>query len=125
MFGGEKEILPYQLSEKDLEIVNRLVEDRYGTWEWNYGESPEFNIRKSNRFQSGKVETFIDVDGGNIKELKFYGDFFGHGDLEDVENKLVGIKYNEEDIRSILEEINIGYYFLGLDIDGLLSCIIE
>ncbi|MCR2045410.1 lipoate--protein ligase [Anaerosalibacter massiliensis] len=125
MFGGDKEILPYELSEEDLKNINELVEKRYGTWEWNYGESPEFNIRKSNRFQSGKVETLIDVDRGVIKELKFYGDFFGHGDLENVENKLIGIKYNENDIKDVLKDVDIDYYFSGISMEELLSCIID
>lgn len=125
MFRGEKEILPYKLSEKDLQKVNELVEKRYGTWEWNYGESPEFNIKKSNRFESGKVETFIDVDRGIIKELKFYGDFFGHGELEDIENKFIGIKYNEKNIRHVLNDIDISYYFSGISVEQLLSCIID
>lgn len=124
MFKGDKEIKEYKLTEEDYANINKLMEERYATWEWNFGSSPDFNIEKSRRFPSGKVETKIDVQEGIIKGIKFYGDFFGSGEISDVENKLVGIRYKEDEISSILDTIDIGYYFSGMTKDDIMTCII-
>ena len=62
MFRNDKDIKEYKLTEEDYANINKLMEERYSTWEWNFGESPEFNINKSNRFPAGKVEVKIHVE---------------------------------------------------------------
>lgn len=124
MFEGNDKIQEYKLTEEDYENIDRLMEERYNTWEWNFGSSPNFNIKKSNRYPSGKVETQIQVKDGIIKDIRFYGDFFGNGDLSDLEEKLIGIKYKEEAINKVLDSIDIKYYFSKIDKDQIISCII-
>lgn len=124
MFQGDTEIKEYKLTEEDYANINKLMEERYSTWEWNFGESPEFNISKSKRFAAGKVETKIHVEEGIIKDMKFYGDFFGGGEISNVEEKFKGIKYKEDEIEKVLDEIDIGYYFSGISRDEIIQCII-
>ncbi len=124
MFRGDKEIKEYKLTEEDYANINKLMEERYATWEWNFGSSPDFNIEKSRRFPSGKVETKIDVQEGIIKGIKFYGDFFGSGEISDVEDKLIGIRYKEDEISQVLDTIDVGYYFSGMTKDDIMTCII-
>jgi len=100
------------------------MEERYATWEWNFGISPEFNIEKSERFKTGKVQTKIHVDNGIIKGIKIYGDFFGNGDIADVENKLIGVKYKEDEIEKVLDTIDVGYYFSGISKEEIMGCLI-
>lgn len=123
LFEDEK-IRQYELSEEEIKNVENLMEKKYKTWEWNYGESPKFNIRKSKRFEGGKVEALIDIKKGTINSCKFYGDFFGNGDLEEVETKLIGHRYEEQEIRGILSKIDIENYFSNISLEELLSCII-
>lgn len=124
MFRGDKEIKEYKLTEEDYANINKLMEERYATWEWNFGSSPDFNIEKSRRFPSGKVETKIDVQEGIIKGIKFYGDFFGSGEISDVEDELIGIRYKEDEISQVLDTIDVGYYFSGMTKDDIMTCII-
>ena len=38
---------------------NQQIRDsKFGTWDWNYGKSPEYNVRRGTKFTSGKVEIF-------------------------------------------------------------------
>ena len=124
MFKENQAIQEYKLTEEDYANINKLMEERYATWEWNFGSSPDFNIEKSNRFPSGKVETKVDVEDGMIKGIKFYGDFFGGGEISDVENKFIDIKYKEDEIEKVLDTIDIGYYFSGISKNDIMSCII-
>ncbi len=118
------DIEEYILTDEDKKNIEKLMDERYNTWEWNFGSSPEFNIHKAERFTGGKVETKIDVDGGIIKNIKFYGDFFGVKDITDIENKLEGIKYKEEDIKATLSEIDLPSYFARITEEEILKIII-
>lgn len=114
----------YHLNEKELKEVDKIMHDRYETWHWNYGESPKFNIKKEKRFEQGKIKVLLDVENGLIKTCKFYGDFFGVGDLKDVENQFINQKYEEQTIKKILENIDVNQYFLGMNKEQLVECIV-
>lgn len=93
MFDEDMDLRIGQLSELDLAAIESLKNDKYLTWDWNYGQSPEFNIRKCKKFESGKVEALINVKNGVIENVKFYGDFFAKGDISVIENALKGQRY--------------------------------
>lgn len=124
MFDEDTELKESQLSEADLNNINSLMKNKYLTWEWNYGESPEFNVKQAKRFASGKIETLSNVKDGIIQDIRFYGDFFGSGNLEEIENLLKGKRYEENDIRSALKDVNVDNYFKNISLDEIISCII-
>ena len=93
-------------------------------WDWNYCCSPEFNVKQGKRFESGKIEVLINVKNGVIQGIKFYGDFFGSGNPEEIEALLLGKRYKEDEIRAVLAPLNINDYFRGINLGELLSCIL-
>lgn len=123
MFSANEEIEEYKLTEEDHANINKLMEERYSTWDWNFGRSPKFNIEKSKKFPAGKIETKLQVEDGIIESIKFYGDFFGGGEISNVEDKFVGVKYKEEDIENILKTIDVEYYFSKIPVDEIIDCI--
>jgi lipoate-protein ligase A len=114
----------YQLTAQDLENINRLREDKYSTWEWNIGYSPEFDLTKSQRFDAGEVEVKLNVKDGMITAIKFYGDFLSMRDVAEVEDILKGVYYREEDIRKALSKVDLKEYFGQIDLDDLLNVIL-
>ncbi|MCO4130351.1 hypothetical protein K8O77_23420, partial [Enterobacter kobei] len=46
-----------------------------------------------------------------IKNCKIYGDFFGVGDVADIETKLTGLRYDRSELEKALEETSIKHYF--------------
>ncbi len=108
--GIVKTSLPVNIKEK----ITNLAENKYRTWDWNYGKSPEFTERKVHRFESGKIEALIKVEKGMILNCKFYGDFLGNGDLGDIETLLTGKSYNKDDLEKALEHVHLGHYFRGV-----------
>lgn len=65
----------YNLTNDHINDIEKLMEEKYMTWQWNYGYSPEFNYRNSKRFQGGKLEVLLNIVEGHINECKIYGDF--------------------------------------------------
>ncbi|HYE84267.1 MAG TPA: lipoate--protein ligase [Clostridia bacterium] len=124
MFDEANELIEGKLSQSDLDEIDSLMNGKYMSWDWNYGISPEFNVRQGKRFENGKIEVLINVKQGIVQSIKFYGDFFGSGNLDEAEALLTGKRYDEEEIRSALAQINVSDYFKGITEDELLSCII-
>lgn len=124
MSDEDTELTEGCLSDTDMNEINLLMENKYMTWEWNYGFSPEFNVKHAKRFESGKVEVLLNVKQGIIQSIKFYGDFFGNGNLEEIEALLVGKRYLEEEIHDALVQLNVSDYFKGITLDELVGCIL-
>ncbi|RND00964.1 lipoate--protein ligase [Lysinibacillus halotolerans] len=123
IFGGEENIQYYNLTDEDWEKIHQISKERYQTWEWNYGKSPRFNIQKTNRFPSGSIDIRLEVNKGIIEEAKIFGDFFGVGDVAEIEQRLIGTKYNRTSIDDALESIDIPYYFGGVTREEFLKLI--
>ena len=115
----------YHFSEEEIEKIKERAEYKR-SWEWNYGESPEYNISRSHRFPKGKIEIFANVINSKITSIKFYGDFFGKNEeLTDIENLLVDVKYTPEDVKKALENVEINNYFAGFTLDEIVEAIVE
>ncbi|HHY82765.1 MAG TPA: lipoate--protein ligase [Clostridiales bacterium] len=113
----------YILTEADLAAVRALMEKKYLTWEWNYGESPAFEIEKSRRFDGGNLSLKFNVEDGYLIDLKIYGDFFGKKDPADIEKLLKNQLYQDESIRRLLKSIDdFNEYFSGITIDNFIEC---
>ncbi|MCG2462528.1 lipoate--protein ligase [Flavobacteriaceae bacterium F89] len=101
----------YQLTPEEWRGVHLLKEEKYDTWDWNYGRSPKFNVQRTKRFPVGELDLRILVEKGLITDFKIYGDFFGKEPLESLENLFMGSRYEREDISALLTNIEIKEYF--------------
>jgi len=119
------EMTEYVFSDEELAEINRIKETKFGTWDWNYGKSPEYNVRRGTKFPSGKVEIFANVIESKIQDIKIYGDFFGIEDVAAVEDVLRGVKYEREDVLKALQTINLGRYFAGITAEEIAEAVVE
>ncbi|WP_338705217.1 lipoate--protein ligase [Priestia aryabhattai] len=111
IFEGEENITEYKLTEKDWETIHQISKERYQSWDWNYGKSPKFNLQHSHRFPVGQIDVRLEVNKGKIDACTIYGDFFGVGDVGEVQGKLTGVRYEKASIEQALEDIDIPHYF--------------
>ncbi|VPI42664.1 lipoate protein ligase A [Streptococcus pneumoniae] len=118
------EMTEYVFSEEELAEINRIKDTKFGTWDWNYGKSPEFNVRRGTKFTSGKVEVFANVTESKIQDIKIYGDFFGIEDVAAVEAVLRGVKYEREDVLKALKTIDITRYFAGISREEIAEAVV-
>nr|WP_315362411.1 lipoate--protein ligase [Cytobacillus firmus] len=111
IFGDLGEIPEYKLMDEDWERIHQLSRERYQNWDWNYGRSPKFDLQHSHRFPVGQIDIRLNVTKGKIEGCKIYGDFFGVGDVSEIENKLTGIRYEKSEIEKAFEGVDIKHYF--------------
>ncbi|MCM2533740.1 lipoate--protein ligase [Neobacillus pocheonensis] len=111
IYGGQGEIPEYVLTEKDWENIHLLSMERYQNWDWNYGKSPKFNLQHSHRFPVGSIDVRLEAEKGTIKNCKIYGDFFGVGDVSEIEARLKGCRYNKGEMEKALTDVEMVHYF--------------
>ncbi len=112
------EVKEYVLTEKDWEKIDQFAAEYTANWEWNYGKSPEFDLERSERVEGvGTVEVKLNVSKGIISDIKIYGDFFGIGEISDVEKELKGTKYDVSSIQNQLEKVDLKKYIGNISVE--------
>lgn len=103
--------IQYELTIDDIQAIETLVKEKYNTWDWNFGFSPNYNFKKAIKIPAGFIELHMDVDQGYIQEVKVFGDFFASKPIEELEKKLIGQKHNLDQIESILNTMDLTAFF--------------
>ena len=116
-----KEAKMYEFTEEDLQKIQEIRDEKYSTWEWNYGYSPDYNFTEGARTKGGTLEMNMNVSGGIITEVKIYGDFFHIKDIDPIERALENTKHEESDIRNVLQQFDLKEYFNEVTEDDLVS----
>lgn len=123
IFDGKENIKEYKLTDEDWQAVQSISNERYQNWDWNYGKSPAFNIQRSHRFPVGLIDFRLNVKKGLIEHAHIYGDFFGAGDVHEVETALKGVKHEKEAIRKALQPLEMKHYFGQVTLDEMVKLI--
>lgn len=120
---SREEVKEYKLTDEDWKKIEENSNEYYRNWDWNYGKSPKFELVRRHRFPIGSVEFQMNVDKGQIKNIRIYGDFFGLGEISDVEERLTGIKYEPQAIGEVFDKIDIKKYFGNITKEELIHLI--
>lgn len=115
------EVMPYELNGPDLEAIRKLRDEKYATWEWNFGYSPQYSLQRMIKTDRGRIEMDLEASNGIIENIQLFGDFFHNGDLEEIETLLKGCRHEEGAIRHRLKDIDIGKYVPGIRTDHFIS----
>ena len=115
----------YILSQEHLDNIKKLYEEKYSTWEWNYGESPDFGWKNYKRFPSGAVEVRMEIKNGTIKGVKVFGDFFGTKDVSELEIMLQGTRYDKDAIEDFLKGLDPSDYFSNMTKDNFMELLFD
>ncbi len=116
-FEGER--TPF--TEEQIRGITALREEKYATWEWNFGASKAYNRRSKRRFPFGTIDLSLDADHGVIRDIRFFGDYFGLDDISAVEKRLIGCRLEREALACRLADI--GSYIMGADAADVIGLI--
>ena len=123
IFEGEENVKLWELTDKDWEGIHEISRERYGNWDWNYGKSPKFNVKHSHRFPVGGIDVRLQVENGLVEDAKIFGDFFGVGDVSEIENAITGIKYERASLDKAVSGIDIPKLLGGITKEEFLKLI--
>lgn len=124
----------YEPSRDDLAAIEKLAEEKYRKWQWNWGNSPASSLQKKQRFPWGNIELYLDVENGIISKAAIHGDFFSNGAVlvENSENAVQGVadamtgqRHQGEELRRLLEALPLDKIFIGADPAELINFFME
>ena len=119
------DLTPYTLTEADRAAVDTLREEKYGTWEWNFGSAPRYTWSRAMKFPFGLVYARLDVDRGVIRSAALYGDYFGQLDSAGLAQQLVGLPHRREALLPVLQDLPLGDYITGITTEELLQLLCQ
>lgn len=92
-------------SVEQIRDIQSLADEKYSTWEWNFGKSKEYVAEKKKRYDFGIVCVSLTAENGVIKDIKIMGDFFGVKDITDIEKNLTGCRVGKTELLLCLSNL--------------------
>lgn len=116
---------PIYLSEAEKAEIQALADSKYSSWDWNFGNSPDYNFKACKKFDFGLIEIYLEIENGIITKAKIGGDFFGKKDIFIIENEIIGKKHAINELTKALEKYKIDEYISGCSNATLLTLLIN
>ena len=111
----------YNFTDNDINKIEKLVKEKYGTWDWNFGFSPNYNFKKAIKIPAGFIEIHLDVEKGIIKQAKIFGDFFASKPIEEFEDLIINEKHDINIISEKLSTIDLTEYFGKVSVEEIID----
>jgi lipoate-protein ligase A len=83
----------YQLTGDDWDRIYQLCENKYKSWEWRFGRSPDFVVRQKFKCDGKIFQGALHVSGGVVKKLDIGNRPSGQAGIGCLQSKLIGERY--------------------------------
>ena len=93
----------YELTDEDNKHIEKQVEEKFKTWEWNFGYSPKYTFRNEVRVDQKALKINLAVEKGIIKEVELGGHYFSPSQLKKVTDSLKNKRHYFADIKEVLK----------------------
>ncbi|MBQ6596587.1 MAG: lipoate--protein ligase [Lentisphaeria bacterium] len=114
------------LTAEDRAAIQKLRDEKYSTWEWNFGSSPKYDAAVSGYIEGcGFIELSYNVSKGRITDFRSQGDYFGSGDPDELRDRLIGCEIRRESLAEALKDISIPTFFSGLTLEQFLDLLLK
>ncbi|MCI1987159.1 MAG: lipoate--protein ligase [Lactobacillus sp.] len=114
----------YQITPEDQVEIDNINANVFSNWDWNFGKSPEYTTKKRQHFDMGTIDARLTTDGGKLTGVKFYGDFFGPKDVQDIEAALTGVVFDRDHVESALADFDLNQYFTGIPTPAIIDLLV-
>lgn len=111
------------LTAEEVAAIEQLADQRYRTWDWNFGYSPAYNFTRSTRTPGGLLEVRMDVKNGHIMHIRLFGDYFGVRPIGGIESLLAGCPHDRAKLQDRLAGVNLDEYLKGVDLPTFIDCL--
>lgn len=101
------------------EDIRRICNDKFSTWEWNFGHSPKAQFMKTLKLPCGTVGISCSIVHGRIAGAVFSGDFIGSLPAEGIAAALEGCRFERAAALEALQGLDVGRCFDGTSAEDL------
>lgn len=75
------------------------------SWEWLFGQTPEFNMKFDKRLSFGWIEVLLLIKDSKVKNIRLYSDAMDVSLIKALKDTLEGCNFNKEDIEISLKSL--------------------
>ena len=116
----------YALGTAESATVEAISRERYGTWEWNFGRNPEYDVIKRKRIEGfGSLRITMSVEHGKIAGFSTDGDYFGNKKCGDVAAALHGVRLELADVTEAMGALKFEEFYEGIDVETFARLVVE
>lgn len=88
------ELHEYRLTADEWNGVHRLTQEKYRSWQWTFGRSPEFSVRHPLKLSGRSVDADIQVKHGLIEDIKIVDHGLENAAVRNLINRLIGKRFD-------------------------------
>ena len=107
-------IVRESLTEAELGQSRSLAEEKYRSWDWTWGRSPDYQVQRRRRFPGGTLEVRMNVHQGVMTDVVFYGDFMATASQEELAAALRGVRVERAELDAALSRFDLAPVFGGI-----------
>lgn len=78
----------FELTEPDMQTIEKLATEKFRTWEWNFGYSPKYTFKNLVVIDGKTLSIRLVVEKGVILEAEVGGEYFDDGERLQTESTL-------------------------------------
>lgn len=121
LFPDAQLLVPVPLDHGFLPRAQALADEKYRSWEWNFGRSPDFGLRRAQQLGNLLVELQLHVAKGRVAQVSLEGTFRDPGHVRYLERALKGVRYRRDELRAAITHAKADELLEGTRADDLLK----
>ncbi|NOR73849.1 MAG: lipoate--protein ligase [Draconibacterium sp.] len=96
----------YELNENDIQKTEILANEKFKTWDWNFGYSPKYTFKNEVELKGKILKIELDVKKGIIEKSTISGDYLSNEIVNELRIQLQNRRHFFEDIKNAISEID-------------------
>ncbi|URZ86661.1 lipoate--protein ligase [Floricoccus penangensis] len=111
----------YELTDEDIKAIKQIEDEKFKNDSWTFDDEKNYNFYKTSKFKGGKLEISMNIVDGIIEDCKFNGDFFAKDNVVDIEQALIGQKFDNQILKNVLSDDNLSDILYQISNDEILE----
>jgi lipoate-protein ligase A len=99
--------MEYIFTSNDINCINHLCESKYLQWDWNFGYSPKYVLKREINLGERALIFIIQVDRGRISDIEIQGSYISYELKINIQTVLLGTLHEVNKIKERLLQCNL------------------
>ena len=108
-----------EMANQDEAEVEQLIREKYNTWEWIYGWSPDYEFENTWQRGDKKIKLHLKTRRGSITSCNLESSGISSTIISDIQERLTGLRHEESEIKLLLESSELNSTLTGTDLTDL------
>ncbi len=106
----------YTFSKNDIEQIQKLEQEKYSSWDWIFGYSPKYELRKTINIDNKISHVQLSVKKGIIETAKIESNIINNQEIKEITEFLINKKHDKDVLLNSYknEKTNINHNFITI-----------